>query len=103
MAITGFEFKKYGYAIGTSFSSPFAMTLASIYKTKYPSATVVDFLTDCTVDIGQNGYDEKTGLGMVVLPSLENPLSFKMKDLKGNTVFVHKDFVDVKLKQGYTI
>ena len=79
---------------------------------KEPTLKEIDeFIDKNTIDIFEKGRDCKSGLGIFVLPKFEvlkkpnkNPLAVQMINPSGKIRFVHKDFVDIYIKEeGYKI
>jgi hypothetical protein len=91
------------YFTGTSEACPYVAGLWNTYTTLYPTATADEFLDACTVDVGDDGIDNKTGHGLVILPSIKsNPLAVKMFKPDGHQIYVHRAFTDNAISKGYT-
>lgn len=70
---TSMTSEKYITGSGTSYATPHVAAAAALYKLKYPTASAVEIeeaLKATAVDLGEAGWDDKTGFGKLDVAAL---------------------------------
>ena len=113
MALTNMETTA-GMFGGTSCANPFAAGMIALWMEQYQKEygklpnkiDLLHMIRDNTEDMEDKGRDIKTGVGLLKLPLItnyktdpNNPLSVQMIKLNGEVTYVHKDFVEVYIKE----
>lgn len=90
---------------GTSEAAPYVAGLLAtlLSKQKLSYKDVIGFIAKNSMDINAIGRDNETGYGVFRLPSFVNPLAVRMISPDSKTTFVHKDFVQIKIEEGYMV
>lgn len=90
---------------GTSEAAPYVTGLIAtlLSKQKLSYKDVIGFIAKHSMDINTTGKDNETGYGVFRLPSFVNSLSVPMITPEGKSTFIHKDYVSIKIQEGYTV